>query len=234
MKLELDSPSVVEDLRIEILPLIDVIFCILTFFILAAVGLTRQQAISLDLPTAETGTAVPESAGRDRLFVSVDAAGQVYIEQNQSPVPLQQLYDILQQFQQFAPEGTIVLYAAREARYNDVIRVLDLLRAVGGDRVALATLPTQTSLDPTQPGADPNDPNNLQDPLNGQFNDPFSDPFSGQDPLNPGFPTQPGLPDGSGLPPISPDSPLSPQPTTPNGSTEQPDGQQTPSDGDEG
>ena len=33
-----------QDMRVEVIPLIDVIFCILTFFILAGVGLSRQQA----------------------------------------------------------------------------------------------------------------------------------------------------------------------------------------------
>ncbi|MEM6592606.1 MAG: biopolymer transporter ExbD, partial [Cyanobacteria bacterium P01_C01_bin.73] len=58
MKLDIDTGS--SDLRIEILPLIDVIFCILIFFVLAAVGLTRQQAINLDLPAASTGAPLPE------------------------------------------------------------------------------------------------------------------------------------------------------------------------------
>ena len=69
-----------EDVRLELIPLIDVIFCILTFFILAAVGLTRQQAIDLDLPSAETGQPIPGQVGQggisDRLYVSIDSLGQ--------------------------------------------------------------------------------------------------------------------------------------------------------------
>ena len=154
MKVDLlDTPS--EDVRIEIIPLIDVIFCILTFFILAAVGLTRQQAIDLDLPNASTGNPLPpqglgaEAIQRERLYVSVDAIGQVYLDQQ--PVTLDLLYDVLLQHQQVSPEGLIVLYASRDARYEDVIQVLDLLRAVGGDRVALATLPGE-SLEAPAPG----------------------------------------------------------------------------------
>jgi biopolymer transport protein ExbD len=61
MKIDyLDDPN--QNVHIEILPLIDVIFCILTFFILAAVGLTRQQAIDLDLPAANTGAPLPAQA----------------------------------------------------------------------------------------------------------------------------------------------------------------------------
>ena len=145
MKLDLDNRQ--SDVQIEILPMIDVIFCILTFFILAAVGLTRQQAIALDLPSVNNSAPV-EGRSRDRLYVSVDSAGQVYVDK--SAVPLGLLYDVLVQHQQIAPNGTIVLYASRSARYEDVVKVLDLLRSVGGDRVALATLPNDASLDPTQ------------------------------------------------------------------------------------
>lgn len=147
MKIDLlDTPS--EDVRIEIIPLIDVIFCILTFFILAAVGLTRQQAIDLDLPQASTGNALPpqglgaEAIQRGRLYVSVDAIGRIYVEQQRVTEDL--LYEILLQHRQVSPQGLIVLYASRDARYEDVIQVLDLLRSVGGDRVALATLPGES------------------------------------------------------------------------------------------
>lgn len=164
MKIDLlDAPA--EDVRIEIIPLIDVIFSILTFFILSAVGLTRQQAIDLDLPNANTASPLPpqglgaEAIQRDRLYVSVDAIGQIYLDQQ--PVSLDLLYDVLLQHRQISPQGLIVLYASRDARYEDVVQVLDLLRSVGGDRVALATLPGEPLESPI-PGLE-GFPNNTPD-----------------------------------------------------------------------
>lgn len=198
MKVDLlDTPR--EDVRMEIIPLIDVIFCILTFFILAAVGLTRQQAIDLDLPAAQTGKPLPGQASQgtpaDRLYVSVDSLGQVYLDQQ--PVTVDLLYDVLQQFNQASPTGLIVLYASRDARYEDVITVLDVLRSVGGDRVALATLPRDinlttpdasgSSLPPTsqpEPSANPFAPN--------QPSIPFEQPLSPQVAPTMPSPTQPG------------------------------------------
>ena len=133
MKFHFDNPE--EEARIELIPLIDVIFCILTFFILAAVTLTRQTAINVDLPRAGTG----QSQLRELLIVSVDPIGQTYIEKQ--PVTREQLYDAMLQFRQTSSDGLIVLYASRASSYNDVVQVLDLLRSVGGSRVALATLP---------------------------------------------------------------------------------------------
>jgi biopolymer transport protein ExbD len=140
--MKLRSEQSAEEARIEIIPLIDVIFCILTFFILAALGLTRQSTIGLDLPRAATGT----TEMRDMLIVSIDPIGQTYIERD--PVTRDQLLDAMFDYQATNPAGIVVLYASRSASYNDVVEVLDLLRSVGGDRVALATLP-DASVDPT-------------------------------------------------------------------------------------
>jgi biopolymer transport protein ExbD len=133
--MKLDYESTEPDVRIEIIPLIDVIFCILTFFILAAVTLTRQAAINVDLPQAASGA----TQMRQTLIVSVDPIGQTYVEK--LPVTQDQLYQSILKFREQNPDGMMVLYASRSASYNDVVQVLDLLRSAGGDRVALATLP---------------------------------------------------------------------------------------------
>ncbi|TVQ09733.1 MAG: biopolymer transporter ExbD [Leptolyngbya sp. DLM2.Bin27] len=208
MKIDLlDTPA--QDVRLEIIPLIDVIFCILTFFILAAVGLTRQQAIDLDLPAANTGAPLPGQIGQgsDRVFVSIDGSGQVYLDQQ--PVPMAVLRDVLSQFIQTNPGGLIVLYASRDARYEDVINVLDELRDVGGSRVALATLPRDQTLGPSIDSPEDLPDGFPQDSFDGfpdGFDDGFED-FPGGDPFAP-----------QGVDPFAPDNspaPLQPGPAQP-------------------
>lgn len=140
MKLNLDAPA--DEAQIQIIPLIDVIFCILTFFILAALQLTRQQGINLDLPQASTATVQM----REMLVVTIDSTGQTFVDKQ--PVDRARLYQVLQTYQQQQPNGLLVLNASQTAFYNDVIQVLDILRSVGGDRVALATSP-QTNSQPS-------------------------------------------------------------------------------------
>ncbi|MBE9222052.1 biopolymer transporter ExbD [Cyanobacterium stanieri LEGE 03274] len=123
-----------QEVRIEIVPMIDVIFCILTFFILAAVGFSRQQAINLNLPRATTGTAQM----REMLVVSLDNQGQLYLEKQ--PVSQVQLYSAIKNYNTINPSGLMVLHASEDVRYSQVVEVLDMLKEVGGDRVALATL----------------------------------------------------------------------------------------------
>jgi len=193
MKLNVDSGA--DEGRIELLPLIDVVFCILTFFILAALQLTRQQAINVDLPRAGTG----ETQMQKMLIVGVDAAGDTYIDQQR--VNSQQMQRSLRRFLRWNPSGLVVLYAPKNARYNDVVQVLDELRAIGGDRVALATLPSSAE-PPPQPGSEnfltPTTPGDgVTEPPN-----PFLDELQPESPLlpapgSPDSPTTPTLPEGA-------------------------------------
>jgi len=130
-------PGDTEGARIEMLPLIDVVFCILTFFILAAVSLTRQQAITLNLPQASTS----QAQSQKMLVVSIDPAGQLYVDKD--PVNRTELFEQLGTYLKTNPDGVVILRASQVVSYNEVIQVLDLLRSVGGNRVALATQPVE-------------------------------------------------------------------------------------------
>ncbi|GAA6615248.1 ExbD/TolR family protein [Scytonema sp. NUACC26] len=207
MKINLQSP--VEEAQIQILPLIDVIFCILTFFILAALQFTRQQAINIDLPKAKTGTSaagVVSQAGRDILPVTIDAVGQTYVEKQ--PINREQLKSALEDYIKKNPKGVFVLNASRSATYNDVIEMLDLLRSVGGDRVSLGIIPGSSgqTTDPSLP-ASPSFPNNP--------NAPGGAPLPNTVPPNlfnpPPAPNQ--IPPGQGTTPVNPlgNSPSLPQ-----------------------
>lgn len=172
-----------QEVRIEILPMIDVIFCILTFFILAAVGFSRQQAISLNLPKAATGTAEM----REMLVVSLDNRGQLYLEKQ--PVSQIQLYSAIKNYHSLNPSGLMVLHASQEVRYSQVIEILDMLKEVGGERVALATLPSKSQA-PTQ----------TVDPYGG-FNPYYPNYGTNQAPTQPQ--SQPSVPS-----PTQPSSPI--------------------------
>ena len=161
MKVKLETPG--EDLQIQIIPLIDVVFCILTFFLLAALQFTRQQAINVDLPKASTGenSAANSQIKSKILPVTIDAIGLTYIEKE--PVKREELEARLKQYIQTNPDGILVLNASRTATYNDVIQTLDVLRKVGGNRVSLGIIPgssqpvTNSPNFPTPPI--PNNPN---------------------------------------------------------------------------
>ena len=188
MKVKLDTPS--EDVQIQIIPLIDVVFCILTFFLLAALQFTRQQAINVDLPKASTGenSAANSQIKSKILPVTIDAIGLTYIEKE--PVKSEELEARLKQCIQQNPDGILVLNASRTATYNDVIQTLDVLRKVGGNRVSLGIIPGSS-----QPVT--NSPNFPTPPINN----------------NPTIPGINSLDNLRSLPPVNPN----PLPTAGNG-----------------
>ncbi len=197
MKIHHDLPS--EDVQIQILPLIDVIFCILTFFILAALQFTRQQAINVELPRASTGTSlsVPglgDNRFREMLVVTIGSTGQTFVDKR--PVDRAQLLQELQAYITRNPNGMLVLNASPSSFYNDVIQVIDLMRSVGGDRVALATLPTTNPVTGNTP-----QPNLSPNPTPTSTFDPFATPGT-------------AIP-GATISPLNPDTTPTPQPSVP-------------------
>lgn len=222
--MKLDFENRADDVRIDLIPLIDVVFCILIFFILASLQLTRQQAISINLPQSSTSALQTQKS----LIVSIDSSGTVYVDQQ--PVTQDNLYYTMQGFSKENPEGLMVLYADRSATYDSVIQLLDLMRSVGGDRVALATQqPQPDSGQPLIPGlapggaAQPPSGEGLGFPLAPStpgLSDPAADPFadpafiapSGSDPSldSPGAEAPNGSDDLGGddsVPPLLQDDP---------------------------
>lgn len=198
MKTFIDSEQ--SEIRIDIIPLVDVIFCILAFFMLAAFGLTRfQEGIGINLPQTRTPTGAQFGS---KLPLQINAVGQVFL--NNTGVTEQQLIENLTNYRRQNPTGLIIIEADSQVRYERVIQILDLLTELGINRVSMGTetaAPTQNA--PQNPFAPPN--------------------------LNPSFPglEAPGT-EGPGIPPAGqpPLSPLPPTNATPapnsNSNTSQP------------
>ncbi len=185
MKVNLDNSA--DDAQIQIVPLIDVIFCILVFFILAVVQTKQPQAVNVDLPQAKTGTV----QAPDRLIITLMSGGQISVGQ-ELVSDRTALIDRAKTYIAQRPDGLLVLNASQNAIYSEVVGVLDALREVGGARrVALATNPKAE----TSPTPNPYLPNNPYLPSN-------PGPFPGSNPS--GLPTYPGSTPGSN--PLFPDS----------------------------
>ena len=211
MKINLDTPG--DEAQIQIIPLIDVIFCILTFFILAALQLTRQQGIGLELPKSQTSSVLMS----EMLVIGVDSNGQTYLS-NQGQrqlVDRSQLFQLVDAYHKQQPEGLLVLEASQTAFYNDVIQVLDVMRAVAADKVALSTAPNNQPGQPQQgqpqtPGTVPQltpAPNLVPSPTTPTNVTPTNPNLAPTNPTIPVQPTAPLAPAPSNTAPTAPGSP---------------------------
>ena len=130
----------------------------ITFFILAALQLTRQPVIDVSLPISSSST----TQTRDMWIVKLDAAGEISVRTEDSfqPVALDELDEVFARYPRLA--NLIVLYADENVIYNDVLELLDKLREMGGARVALATRTTSKGNNPPETTT-PNNPSPAPD-----------------------------------------------------------------------
>jgi biopolymer transport protein ExbD len=191
------------DVRIEIIPLIDIIFCILVFFLLGAVTTGSTKGLNVDLPKANSG----QTQFGDQLTVEVDVLGQIIIQN--TVVSKEQLSQLLATYVAQKPQGVVVFQADKRLNYETVIDLFDLLRKVGGTRVALGTTDRSATPQPLTPGLGmPTLPNpsgqlNLNQPT---LPNPLSNPLPNEVPVIPTSPTNTN-PNPAGVTPVVPNSP---------------------------
>jgi biopolymer transport protein ExbD len=127
-----DEPDV--PAQINIVPMIDVIFAILTFFIMSTLFLHRSEGLPVNLPKA--GTAKAQSSAAP-ITVTVDSAGNVSL--NRQPVTLETLPVKVQELMGKNTEVIVIINADQSATHGQVVVVMDRVRQVKGARLAIAT-----------------------------------------------------------------------------------------------
>ncbi|MEO1403920.1 MAG: biopolymer transporter ExbD [Cyanobacteria bacterium J06635_1] len=122
-----------DPLEINIVPMIDVIFAILAFFILSTLFLTRAEGLPVNLPNAET--AEPQQSAD--FTVTMQESGQMFL--NREPVQLRQLNSKIESELAAGQTALITVQADRRIEHGQVIEVMDELRMIEGARLGMAT-----------------------------------------------------------------------------------------------
>jgi biopolymer transport protein ExbD len=122
-----------EEFELNIIPMIDVIFAILTFFIISSLFLTRSESLPVNLPKADSS----EVQDSTRITVTVETSGDIAI--NREAVELENLQaDVLRLMDQ-SQESVIVINADEKVEHGRVIAVMDELREIEGAVLGIAT-----------------------------------------------------------------------------------------------
>ena len=119
--------------RIEIIPLIDIMFFLLASFMLASLALIRLQSIKMDLPTAQQAT---KSTRKDIVNLAVKRNGDIYLDK--TLVNSVQLHSYLSN--EFHTNASVAVYITGdpEATHGMIIDALDLVRQEGIQKVSFA------------------------------------------------------------------------------------------------
>src|SRR4051812_14492040 len=120
--------------RIEIIPLIDVIFFLLATFVLFTLSLNKSGGVSgITLPSAESG----EQREASTVTISVTEAGT--IAWNKDFISLSEFIDRLRAFKAAEPEGRILINGDENALFNAALYVFDEARKTGFQKVFIET-----------------------------------------------------------------------------------------------
>ncbi len=134
--------------RIEIIPLIDIMFFLLASFMLVSMSMIKLQAIENKLPSAQTAKPVDKP---DFMAIGIDAKGQYYFEKDKNPMPVADIPKRLNP--EYLAKGDklkVFINADEATSYAAVVQVLDELKDMGIEHVSFP-VKKDNHFDPNSP-----------------------------------------------------------------------------------
>ena len=119
--------------HINILPMIDIIFAILSFFIISSLFLTRIDSIKVNLP--ESTTAIREK--NRPLIISINSAEQIYFKKKL--ISINNISRLVKANKGELENSLIILRADTSVKYGFLVNVLDELRKIETIKIGLST-----------------------------------------------------------------------------------------------
>jgi len=120
--------------QINIVPMIDVVFAILTFLIVSSLSLSKSEGLPVNLPKASTSQVQDSPA---KITVTLDAQGKFMVDKKL--VNLEQIESTVRQVMGSNPSALIVLNADKSVDHGNVVEVMDRLRRIKGAKLGIAT-----------------------------------------------------------------------------------------------
>lgn len=136
--MRIGSPVPHKKARIEIIPLIDIMFFLLASFMMVSLSMIKLQSIKVDLPTA---TARGRDVKPEIFNIGVNKLGDVYIGEERKS--LADLYGMLTNRVHANTNLPVYITGDKDASHGAVITVLDTVRRAGVQKVAFAITPAE-------------------------------------------------------------------------------------------
>ncbi|HEY4257574.1 MAG: ExbD/TolR family protein [Candidatus Udaeobacter sp.] len=125
------SPIPHKKARIEIIPLIDIMFFLLASFMMVSLSQVHMKGVKVNLPAGVSGETQTK---REYLSVSVDKDGHYFFDKDE--VGDDELLNRLRKAHQAAPEAKVFLRGDKESAHLNVAHALEIIRASGYYKVS--------------------------------------------------------------------------------------------------
>ena len=132
--MNIPSPRANKRARIEIIPLIDIVFFLLATFVMVSLSMVKNQGISVNLPVASTSASQER---KDYTTISVNEKGDYFF--NKEPITMEQLPARLAALKNTDPDPRVFINGDQKAEFGKAIAVLDEVRKLGISKVAIET-----------------------------------------------------------------------------------------------
>ncbi|MDZ8091064.1 MAG: biopolymer transporter ExbD [Nostoc sp. DedQUE05] len=120
--------------QINIVPLLDVVFTLLTFFVISTLFLTNSEGLPVNLLKASTGQ---QSQTPQKITITIDSQGQVSL--NRQPTTFDALTEKIRTLVGSNQNVLVVINADEKAYMGLTVSVMDKVRKVTGTKLAIAT-----------------------------------------------------------------------------------------------
>jgi biopolymer transport protein ExbD len=121
-----------EKARIEIIPMIDIIFFLLVFFMVSTLSMTINHGLPVNLPKAASS----QQDLRETFNVTVMQDGTLFL--NKEPTTLKELGQQVKTGLEKDPELVVIINADDQALHGAIVSVMDEVRLAGVSRLAIA------------------------------------------------------------------------------------------------
>ena len=122
-----------ENSKINILPMIDIIFVILSFFIVSSLYLVKLETIPVNLPSAVNSNQEKDSL----IVVTLNLDNRVFIDDKF--IDISTLENEIRSKLKFSDYKKVVLRADRGIKYGKVVSILDILRKIENIKIGVST-----------------------------------------------------------------------------------------------
>ena len=118
---------------IMIIPMIDIVFFLLVFFMVGTLYMNTEQQIPLNLPSTSTSTA----KSIEPIIITLTTSHKLYIDNRE--VSADNLSQEVQDIVRTTPRQAFIIRASKDVYYNEVIALLDMLKVNGVKYISVAT-----------------------------------------------------------------------------------------------
>ena len=115
-----------------IIPMIDIIFFLLVFFMMNSLQTVAQKALSVQLPQAQSASAPVQMP----IILTLDKEGHITLDNK--PVTIDEASQLMKQHMTENANAAVILQADTQTAHGQVVAVMDMLKGAGVKRLAIA------------------------------------------------------------------------------------------------